>query len=121
MSSVYGLNRTRETSDAYLAQPTDTQGTRYRVMGYGGLAGSLFSVVASRNGTDVTVTPSVAVDEHAAGAPFTVRLNAGETYELEATAGSDLTGTLVASTAPLRFSAVTSVPSCRRTSSPATT
>ena len=98
---VYGLNRTRETTDAYLAQPTDTQGTRYRVMGYGGLPGSLFSVVASRNATDVTITPAVAVEEHAAGVPFSVRLDAGETYELEATAGSDLTGTLVASTAPV--------------------
>ena len=83
---VYGLNRTRETTDAYLAQPTDTQGTRYRVMGYGGLPGSLFSVVASRNATDVTITPAVAVEEHAAGVPFTVRLEAGETFELEATA-----------------------------------
>lgn len=29
---VYGLNRTRYTTDAYLAAPTDATGTRYRVM-----------------------------------------------------------------------------------------
>ena len=49
---VYGLNRTRETTDAYLAQPTDTQGTRYRVMGLRGCGGLLRRRLSKRHRRD---------------------------------------------------------------------
>ena len=100
---VYGLNRTRFTTDAYLGQPTDTAGTRYRVISYGGgFMGSEFSVVATRNNTTVTITPSVSTPGRPAGEAYTVKLDLGEAYELQAPAGDpDLTGTVVGADRPV--------------------
>jgi gliding motility-associated-like protein len=41
---------------------------------------SAFDMVATENGTTVTITPSEAIVGHAADIPFTITLNAGETY-----------------------------------------
>ena len=118
---VYGLNRTKYTTDAYLGQPVDTTGTRYRVSSYGsGYGGSEFSAVATRNATSVTVTPSAAVAGHAAGEPFTVKLDVGEAIELRTGAG-DLTGSLVTSDKPVAVSAGTSARTYLRVSPTATT
>jgi PKD repeat protein len=99
---VYGLNRTMYTTDAYLGQPIDTTGTRYRVMSYGaGYGGSLFSVVATRNDTTITVTPAAALPDHPADEPFTVSLDIGEAVQFQAHNGKDLTGTLLTSNKPV--------------------
>jgi IgGFc binding protein/Bacterial Ig-like domain (group 1) len=101
--TVYGLNIANGTSDAYTALPTPALGTRYRVASYGPtISGypSRLTVVAASDGTTVTVTPSVTVGSHTAGAPFTEDLSQGEVYTLADNAG-DLTGTLITSNNPV--------------------
>ena len=98
--SVYGLNRIKFTTDAYLGLPTDSLGTTYRVVSYGGAGGSEAAVVATANDTLVTVTPSGALsDGRPAGTPFELRLDLGEAYQLRS--GEDLTGTLITSSRPV--------------------
>lgn len=61
-------------------------------------------IVATENGTSVTVTPATALIGHPAGVPFTVTLDAGETYALRAAstaAGQHPAGTRITSSAPI--------------------
>ena len=112
--SVYGLNDIEFTTDAFLALPTSSEGTIYRTLGYGGDYGGGLTVVATTNGTTVTVTPSEAVGSHAAGVAFTEHLNAGQTYQLQATSGGDLSGSLVTANHTISvygYNACTDVPS----------
>lgn len=59
------------------------------------------NIVATENGTTVTITPSAAIQGGAAGTPITVVLNKGQTYSVLAndwkTAGFSLAGTLIES------------------------
>jgi hypothetical protein len=98
---VYGLNDYPYTTDAYTALPSSVTGTTYTVLAYGsGGSDSEFSVVASQDNTEVTITPSVdAGSGRLAGAPYTVTLNQGQEYQLQAS--GDLTGTKVTATAPI--------------------
>ncbi|HVN51484.1 MAG TPA: IgGFc-binding protein, partial [Acidimicrobiales bacterium] len=96
--SVYGLNDITATTDAFLALPTSSEGTRYRTLGYSGGAGGGLAVVATANGTTVTITPSETVGSHTINVPFTEHLAAGQTYELQ---GIDLSGSLVTSNLPI--------------------
>ncbi len=104
---VYGLSDFQFTTDAYTALPTNVVGTSYTVLAFGaGLGGnSEFSVVATQNNTEVTITPSVdggTGDTRPAGVPYTVTLNQGQEYQLQATTNpEDLTGTKITSTAPV--------------------
>ena len=98
--SVYGLNRIKYTTDAYVGLPVDALGTRYRIMSYTELLAPEAAIVATANDTTVTVTPAAAlVDGRPAGVPFTVELDLGETYQLSG--AGDLTGTLVEADAPV--------------------
>ena len=108
--TVYGLNRIPATTDAYLGLPTDILGTDYLVLGYEntikpGLAGptpSELAVVATVDGTVVTITPSVTVGTRTAGVAYSVNMNRGQTYQLLAQAFlDDLTGTRISSTQPV--------------------
>lgn len=103
--TVYGLNRATATTDAYLGLPTDVLGTSYMILSYSNSFthnGVEFGVVASENGTTVTITPSVTTMGHSAGVSYTKTLNAGQTYELTNYAvGADLTGTTVTSDKPI--------------------
>jgi gliding motility-associated-like protein len=59
-----------------------------------------FDIVATENNTNVTIIPSDSIVGHAAGVPFTITLNRGETYSARATsivAGRHLTGSYVTS------------------------
>jgi hypothetical protein len=98
---VYGLNRQRFTTDAFLGLPVDVLGTAYTVLGWGPGAGgtSEFSVVAPSDGTEVTITPSVDGEGgRTAGTPFVVNLNQGQQFQLQAaTPNEDLTGTRITS------------------------
>ena len=61
-------------------------------------------IVATQNGTTVTITPRVAIQGHAAGTPFTVTLNAGQTYSCAATGrqpANHFQGTTITSTHPI--------------------
>ncbi len=104
---VYGLNDEEFTTDAYTALPVNAVGTSYTVLAFGsGCCGnSEFSVVATQNDTEVTITPSVnggGGDTRPAGVPYTVTLNQGQEYQLQATTNpEDLTGTKITSTAPV--------------------
>ena len=107
--TVYGLNRIQATTDAYLGLPTDILGTDYIVLGYANTivhtsAGTQFGVVATQNTTTVTITPSVATGARAAGVPYNVVLNQGQTYQLRNTGfgfSFDLSGTIITSDKPI--------------------
>lgn len=67
-------------------------------------AWSSFDIVATENGTTVTITPTQDIVGHAAGIPFTIFLNKGQTYSARAT-GTDkanhLSGSLITSDKPI--------------------
>ena len=61
-------------------------------------------IVATEDGTEITVTPTAALTGYAAGVPFVIQLNQGETYALRAAsvlAASHPSGTLIQSSAPI--------------------
>ena len=61
-------------------------------------------IVATQNGTSVTIVPRVAIQGHAAGTPFTVTLDAGQTYSCVAAgsqAANHFQGTTISSTHPI--------------------
>lgn len=104
--TVYGLNKSSATTDAFLGLPSDVLGTEYRIMSFKNVAGTYngtqFGVVATENGTTITITPSVTTMGHTAGVSYTKTLNAGQTYELRnESLNSDLTGTLISADKPV--------------------
>jgi len=67
-------------------------------------ARSAFDIVATQNNTSITIVPSNAIVGHAAGVPFTIVLNQGETFSAEAigTAGNlHLSGSTVIADKPI--------------------
>jgi uncharacterized repeat protein (TIGR01451 family) len=109
--AIYGLNRVMFTTDAYLGLPTDILGAEYIVLGYGNTSfGSQFGVVATADGTAVTVTLSITTTistpsgnqvEQPAGVPYTLILNQGEVYQLQNRGNKDLSGTIITSDKPI--------------------
>jgi len=66
--TVYGLNTAQATTDAFLALPIDSLGTRYVNMAYGTtthllsyLPTSQITIVGAHDGTNVTITPGPGV------------------------------------------------------------
>src|SRR5690606_31699343 len=102
--TVYGLNQFQYTTDAFLALPVDVLGLEYLNISYIGINTSVPSqmlVTGVYDGTEVTITPTVAANGgRTAGAPFNITLNAGDSYLLQATSG-DLTGTTVNASSPV--------------------
>jgi IgGFc binding protein/Bacterial Ig-like domain (group 1) len=98
--TVYGLNRYPATTDAYLAIPTASLGTNYRVMSYvvSGFTDGL-QVIGTQNGTTVTITPKVAMGSHPAGVAYHVTVNQGQSYQL--LQSGDVTGTIVTASHPI--------------------
>lgn len=104
--SVVATNFQNFSVDGAQILPVGSLGLNYRVDAGPGLIGfnnfyrSEFLIVATENGTQVTITPSVDTDGgHAAGVPYTVNLDAGETYQvMSALETTDLTGTTVVGT-----------------------
>jgi uncharacterized delta-60 repeat protein len=98
--------------DTTAAIPTPALGSHYRIMSWGPSigVGSGLAVVASENNTKVTFNLKAAAGGHAAGIPFSVTLDQGETYALWADVDdADLSGSTVISDHPV---AVTSGNSC---------
>jgi hypothetical protein len=105
---VYGLNQVSFTTDAFLGLPTDILGTGHIVQGYGS---SEFVIAGVREGTTVSITPSVSTGSRTAGVPFDIVLNRLDTYQLQ---GGELAGTLIMSDQPVAVFAgasCTNVPS----------
>ena len=101
--TIYGLNRQTFTTDAFLGLPTDILGTDYINFGYTDNGnGTQFGLVATQDNTTVTITPTVAADGHAAGVPYDIVMNQGETYLYKVfSVNSDLTGSLITSDKPI--------------------
>ncbi len=96
--AVYAANVENATVDASIVYPTPALGNDYRASVYNpsNLFGSTAEVliVASENNTQVQITPAFAtLQGNAAGVPFNVTLQQGQTYLVEA--NGDLTGTTV--------------------------
>jgi hypothetical protein len=102
--AVYGLNQQLFITDAYLGLPVPALGTDHLVTAWptSGQLRSQLAVVAVEDGTAVTITPSVDTGSRAAGEPYTVELDRGQTYQLQATrSGADLTGSEVTADVPI--------------------
>lgn len=104
--TVTAVNYQTNTTDAMQVFPISALGTDYLVDAAFGTPPpysfrSEFLVVATEDGTVVEITPSVSTaGGQPANTPFTVNLNAGQTYQVQASSGTlDLTGTRVRGTA----------------------
>ncbi|MFN3874360.1 MAG: hypothetical protein ACK4L7_00410, partial [Flavobacteriales bacterium] len=94
------------THDVSQVLPDFSLGTAYRVEAHHGLPNfnnlhkSEFAIVATEDGTEVSITPSAnTAGGRPAGVPFTVSLNAGQTYQVQAANDQlDLTGSLIEAT-----------------------
>ena len=69
--TIYGLNQYNATTDAFLGLPLDVLGTEYIVMSYITLSAtpstaSAFGVVATMDGTVVTIVPSIQIQDRLA-------------------------------------------------------
>lgn len=103
--AVYALNLESATADAAVIYPTKSLGTDYRVQAFYGLDGfgslnSEMLIVATADGTTIEITPSCTTTAgNAQGVPFTVQLDQGQSYQVQAaTAQDDLTGSVVKGT-----------------------
>ena len=104
--TVYGLNRRSASTDAFLGLPTDILGTEYISLGYENtniVNATQFGVVATQDGTTLTVTPAVTAGARAGGVPYNINLNQGQTYQLRSTLGApaDLSGSIITSNLPI--------------------
>jgi len=100
--SVYAFNRRRFSADASVILPTNSLGNKYYASGYyetytDGYYPGYYSellVVATTDDTEIEITPSVDTENgFDAGQTYSVTLNAGDIYQLQAV--DDLTGTLI--------------------------
>ena len=84
-------------TEASLALPTEELGLRYRAITYPDVSGSSpsqFLVVATEDGTEVTITPSATTyGLHGAGVAYTTTMDQGQVYQVQS--GEDLSGSLI--------------------------
>ncbi|MHC1765338.1 MAG: CARDB domain-containing protein [Verrucomicrobiia bacterium] len=108
--NVYGYNRARFTTDAYLALANNALGRVYLVLTYQNvftavpeLSAVQFALVGTEDNTTVAIVPSKDVLSHPAGVPFYLKLNQGETFQLRNLddVPADLTGTIIAADQPI--------------------
>jgi RHS repeat-associated protein len=100
--SVYGITHVLHSTDGFAALPVDALGKEYIVVAYPNvnLNGSLLAIVATENGTTVTLTPSAG----SGLSPITINgMNAGETYQTWSASSppADVTGTRVIADKPV--------------------
>ncbi len=99
--AVYGLNRIQFTTDAFLGLPTDILGTEYLVPSWAAPSETTVAVLATEDGTTITVTPTASTEARSAGVPYDIELDAGQVYQLMPGGGVDLTGTEVKADKPV--------------------
>jgi hypothetical protein len=101
--SVYGLNRIDESTDAFLALPTDVIGTDYIVLAHGHSVSetlrSEFLIVATEDNTTVRIEASPL--DTSLVAPIEVTLNRGQTYQHRSGDDEDVSGTRISSNNPI--------------------
>ncbi len=121
--SVHALFDTAYRTESYAVYPVSSYDTAYTVVnhaGYGASSGrSGFVVMASQDGTDVTITPSAQTWKgNQPGVPYTVRLDRYQVCQVVSTFKSsgrtaDITGTTIRANKPvgvLSFSSGCNVP-----------
>ena len=103
--SVFAINFKELTADGTKVLPIQSTGTDYTISAYSGLPGtsdlaSEFLIVASEDDTEVEIIPTAPTQGgQAAGVPFTVSLDAGQSYQVKANAGNqDFMGTRIVAT-----------------------
>jgi hypothetical protein len=110
--SVYAINFDPYASVAFTGYPTTLLGTNYCLMARAASVSSTFSggfysqfaVVATQDGTTVTITPSPASDlsGHSGTNAYTETMDAGETYQINGSdRTNDVTGTWITSDKPV--------------------
>ncbi|HMG06352.1 MAG TPA: Ig-like domain-containing protein, partial [Chthoniobacterales bacterium] len=110
--AVQALSSSDFTTDGSLILPNSLLGRDYLVMSYrnypgsngrSALGGTQLAVVATKEQTQVTITPTAATTTHPVGQPFTVTLQRGEVYRMinEADGAGDFTGTRVQADKPV--------------------
>lgn len=101
-ASVFSINFNQYTADGARILPLQTLGSEYRISSYEGLGSytSEFLIIATEDQTEVEITPTApTAGGNVAGVPFTVVLDQGESYQVQASgSGTDFTGTVVRST-----------------------
>ncbi|HQZ42674.1 MAG TPA: IgGFc-binding protein, partial [Flavobacteriales bacterium] len=101
--NVFISSYQNQTHDLTQVLPETSLGSAYRVDAYKGFPnlGNLYKsellIVGTEDGTQVDIVPAVnLLAGGAVGVPFSITLNAGQTYQLQAaTDGLDLTGTTI--------------------------
>lgn len=108
-----GTSGNKNNPEAFALKGKNALGTSFRIpsqntfdniSSYLPQARNSFDIVATENSTQVTITPSNNIVGHATGIPFTVNLNAGQTYSASATthlAAGHLNGSLVTANKPV--------------------
>ena len=88
--------------------PTDALGKEYFVLAYGNPStassteGSEFVIVATANGTTVTINPTADVNTRPSGTAYQITLDQGQTYRAATgVANADYSGTLISATQPI--------------------
>ncbi|MCR4663753.1 MAG: PKD domain-containing protein [Paludibacteraceae bacterium] len=102
--SLYASNFYEYTYDATIVVPITGLGQDYIVQIYENeISAKEMCVVATENGTQVTVTPHArTADGHVKNVPYSVTLNAGQTYQvMSGDGGSDFSGTRVQTNKPV--------------------
>ena len=104
---VYGVEAGPASADAYVGFQTAALGTDHMVLSYPSmgatLGGSTLAVVATVDNTAVTITPSANGNGgvRAAGVPYSVTLNRGQTYQFISEGFAAVTGSTVSATQPV--------------------
>jgi hypothetical protein len=87
-------------ADGITVVPVYALGTTYYATSYHNLNPSRFLIVATQNATTVTITPTATtLGGHAAGVPFNITLNQGQTYIVGST--GELSGSFITASAPI--------------------
>ncbi|MES2765467.1 MAG: hypothetical protein V4642_06355 [Bacteroidota bacterium] len=102
--TVYGLNQARTTSDAFIGLPSDVLGQEYMIMSYPTDVDtpSEFAVLATKNNTKITISPTAPTSKSNSTAVQNITLNEGQVWLVQTSQDqADLTGTKITSTQPI--------------------
>jgi hypothetical protein len=106
--TVHAYHHRLYFSDATLVLPENELGTEYMVVAHqdwGDLYPSQFTIEATQDGTEIEIVPSVeTISLRPAGQPFSIDLDEGQVFQLQAF--TDLSGTTVRSLDPAKRIAV---------------